>query len=80
MIVTLRKFLEIASNIICPYLCTVYLEYEDEIWGADSKVLFEELRDMKNLEPYLNYEIFSFKQKYRWGELDSQCIWLREVK
>lgn len=80
MLVTLRKFLEIAPDIICPYICIVYLEYEDAKYGEDSKVLFENLKDKKNLEPYLDYEILSFDQEYSWGELDRQVIWLREVK
>lgn len=33
MIVTLRKFLEIAPDIICPDICIVHLEYEHEDWG-----------------------------------------------
>lgn len=40
MIVTLRKFLEIAQDIISPYICIVYLEYEHEDWGTDTKKLF----------------------------------------
>lgn len=78
--ITLRKFLEIAPDIICPYMCTVCLEYEHKKYGWDMKLLLERVEDMKNLEPYLDYEIVRFEQEYRWGELDSQVIRLVEVK
>ena len=44
MIVTLRQFLEIAQDIIFPDICIVYLEYEHEDWGTDTKKLFNPLK------------------------------------
>lgn len=80
MIVTLRKFLEIAPDIICPYICIVYLEYEHEYWGTDTKKLFNPFENINKLDDYLDYEIVNFHQEYSYGELDAQYITLREVK
>ena len=80
MIVTLRKFLEIAQDIILPYICIVYLEYEHEDWGTDTKQLFNPLKNINKLDDYLDYEIVDFHQEYSYGELDAQYITLREVK
>lgn len=80
MIVTLRKFLEIAPDIICPDICIVHLEYEHEDWGTDTKKLFNPLKNINKLDDYLDYEIVNFHQEYFYGELDAQYITLREVK
>ena len=80
MLVTLRKFLEIAPAIIYPYICIVNLEYEHEYWGIDTKQLFNPLKNINKLDDYLDYEIVAFHQEYFYGELDAQYITLREVK
>lgn len=80
MIVTLRKFLEIAPDIICPCICIVHLEYEHENWGTDTKQLFNPLKNINKLDDYLDYEIVDFHQEYSYGDLDAQYITLREVK
>ena len=80
MLVTLRKFLEIAPDIIYPCICIVNLEYEHEYWGIDTKQLFNPLKNINKLDNYLDYEIVDFHQEYFYGELDAQYITLREVK
>ena len=80
MLVTLRKFLEIAPDIIYPYICIVNLEYEHEYWGIDTKQLFNPLKNINKLDNYLDYEIVDFHQEYFYGERDARYITLREVK
>lgn len=60
MIVTLRKFLEIAPDIICPYICIVHLEYEHEDWGTDTKQLFNPLKILINLMIILIMKLLVF--------------------
>lgn len=78
--VTLRKFLEIAPDVVLTWLCVVYLEYEHEYWGTDTKILFKSLKNINQLNDYLDYEIVNFHQEYLYGELDAQYITLREAK
>lgn len=78
--VTLRKFLEIAPDVVLPWICAVYLEYEHEYWGTDTKKLFNSFENINKLDDYLDYEIVNFHQEYSYGELDAQYITLREVK
>jgi hypothetical protein len=78
--VTLRKFLEIAPDVVLPWICVVYLEYEHEYWGTDTKILFNSFENINKLDDYLDCEIVSFHQEYSFGELDAQYITLREVK
>lgn len=80
MIITLRKFLEIAPDVILPDICIVHLEYEHEYYGRDTKTLLRHFNNISELDPYLNYEIVNFYQDYLYGELDEQYITLREVK
>ena len=88
--VTLRQFLEITGNsLIEPWLCTVYIsEYDEDYKGYFSQsIQFQSnkgykdyyLQDIKNLEPYMDYEIYGFDQEFYYGELDSQVIWLRKI-
>ena len=78
--VTLRKFLEIAPDVVLPWICVVCLEYEHEYWGTDTKILFNSFEHINKLDDYLDCEIVSFHQEYSFGELDAQYITLREVK
>lgn len=80
MIVTLRKFIEIAPDIIDTLCCTVYLEFEHPDWGTDTKILLHHFDDMKEFESYFDYEIVDFHQEFIYGELDEQYVTLREVK
>lgn len=88
--VTLRRFLEIAPDIISPWICKVYVEaYMAEYKEIVSQPIkfypgneFHEyaLRDIKNLEPYLDYEIYNFEQEYSYGEVDMQVIRIRKME
>lgn len=92
MKVTLRKFLEITSkDIIHPYICNVYVDEYDKRFNqyfpelvkfpnGNTTSMNEHLCDINNLEPYMDYEIYGFDQEYFYGELDAQCIRLREIK
>ena len=88
--VTLRKFLEITGNsLIAPWSCTIYVsEYDKNYGGYVSKQLqFQSnrgygnyyLQDIKNLEPYMDYDTYSFDQIFLYGELDQQILWLRQI-
>lgn len=78
--VTLREFIKIAPDLIEPWRCRVVLEYEDEFWGRDQKVLLKEFDKTSELDPYLDYEIIDFDQGFNYGELDEQFVLLREIK
>ena len=88
--VTLRQFLEITGNsLIEPWLCTVCIsEYDEDYKEYFSKqIQFQSnkgygdyyLQNIKNLEPYMDYEIYGFDQEFYYGELDLQTIWLRKI-
>lgn len=77
--VTLGKFIEIAPDLIEPWCCCVYLEYEDEDWGTDQKLLLNCFDKTSELEPYFDYEIISFDQDFSYGELIEQTIKLKEI-
>lgn len=49
--VTLREFIKIAPDLIEPWCCRVVLEYEDEFWGRDQKVLLHEFNKTSELDP-----------------------------
>lgn len=90
MKVTLRKFLEITGkNIIHEWLCIVYVEEYDEVYKEYfSKPAFAKkgshevgyVKDIKNLDPYMDYEIYKFDQEWSYGEVDTQYMYLRKIK
>ena len=77
--VTLRDFIKIAPDLIEPWCCRVVIEYNDEYYGRDQKVLLNKFDKTSELDPYLDYEIIDFDQSFDYGELDEQFIALREV-
>ena len=77
--VTLRDFIKIAPDLIEPWCCRVVIEYNDEYYGRDQKVLLNKLDKTSELDPYLDYEIIDFDQSFDYGELDEQFVVLREV-
>ena len=86
MKVSLRKFLEITgTDIIETHLCAVYVDTYDELFEEyfPKRMLFgnhDVITDVKELEPYMDYEIRSFDQLMMWGELDEQRIYLRKME
>lgn len=77
--VTLRDFIKIAPDLIEPWCCRVVIEYNDEYYGRDQKVLLNKFDKTSELDPYLDYEIIDFDQNFDYGELDEQFVVLREV-
>ena len=77
--VTLRDFIKIAPDLIEPWCCRVVIEYNDEYYGRDQKVLLNKFDKTSELDPYLDYEIIDFDQSFDYGELDEQFVVLREV-
>ena len=77
--VTLRDFIKIAPDLIEPWCCRVVIEYNDEYYGRDQKVLLNKFDMTSELDPYLDYEIIDFDQSFDYGELDEQFVVLREV-
>ena len=77
--VTLRDFIKIAPDLIEPWCCRVVIEYNDEYYGRDQKVLLNKFDKTSELDPYLDYEIIDFDQSCDYGELDEQFVVLREV-
>ena len=82
--VTLRTFLNIVGDkLIGPYICEVFVAEPDPLFEEiDKRVMFgnsEHLPKKEDLNPYLDYEIIKFSENWRWGGLDSQTLWLREI-
>ena len=77
--VTLRDFIKIAPDLIEPWCCRVVIEYNDEYYGRDQKVLLNKFDKTSELDPYLDHEIIDFDQSFDYGELDEQFVVLREV-
>lgn len=83
--VTLRQFLEITKKVVEPDLCAVYVDVYDEDFEQyfPERVKFGNYDcpgNIKNLNQYLDYEIYGFEQHFQFGELEEQTMWLREIK
>lgn len=80
MKVSLRKFLEIVGNgFVETYVASLYVEEWDELfeeWTAKRKIEF--IKDVKELEPYLDWEITSLHQEVGYGELVKQEFYVKE--
>ena len=80
MKVSLRKFLEIVGNdFVETYVASLYVEEWDELfeeWTAKRKI--ELIKDVKELEPYLDCEITSLHQEVAYGELVDQRFYVKK--
>ena len=80
MKVTLKKFLDIVNkDFIETWLCEIYVDKYDE--DFEQYFPIQEVDCVKNLnqlEPYMDYEIYGFDQKTEYGEVVRQTIWLRK--
>lgn len=80
MKVSLRKFLEIVGNdFVETYVASLYVEEWDELfeeWTAKRKI--ELIKDVKELEPYLDWEITSLRQEVGYGEIIEQRFYVKE--
>ena len=79
MKVTLRKFLEIMGASFA-YSTSLYVDEYDALF-ADwfPKLKIKEITDIGDLEPYMDYEIYAFRQRVFYDEIDSQNIYLRKM-
>lgn len=77
--VKLKDFIEIAPNIIEPYLCSVMIETEDEYFGTTMKTVLKHFSNISQLKDYYDYEIFGFDQDFNFGEIEEQYISLRKI-
>lgn len=80
MKVSLRKFLEIVGNdFVETYVASLYVEEWDELfeeWTAKRKIEF--IKDIKELEPYLDWEITALHQEVGYGELVVQEFYVKK--
>lgn len=81
MKVTLRKFLEITGTILVKtYFTSLYVDEYDELfeeWYPNLKIA--EITDISELEPYMDYEIYAFRQFIFYEIIDTQNIYLRKM-
>lgn len=81
MKVTLRQFLEICNKgFIETYIANLYVDEWDadfEEWFSRKKI--EHIANIKELEPYMDYEITGFEQRVCYGEIDEQNIYIRKI-
>lgn len=88
--ITLRDFLAITNTtFILPYACKVYVDEYDKNFeeyfpkqqyfdvDTDNKYLKQFPKNIEQLEPYMDYEIYKFRQDTSYGEIDYQTIYLR---
>ena len=80
MKVSLRKFLEIVGNdFVETYVASLYVEEWDELfeeWTAKRKI--ELIKDIKEIEPYLDWEITALHQEVCYGELVEQQLYVKK--
>ena len=80
MKVFLRKFLEIVGNdFVETYVARLYIEEQGELfeeWISKRKI--EIIKDAKELEPYLDFEITSLRQEVDYGEIVEQRFYVRK--
>lgn len=81
MKVTLRRFLEITGeDLIETILASLYVdEWNEEIQEWIPKQTIQRIMNLRELDPYMDYEIISFRQAI-WYELESQEIRVRKIE
>lgn len=72
--VTLRKFLEIAPDVVLPWICVVYLEYEHEYFGTDTKKYSIRLKILTNLMIILIMKLLIFIKNTRMESLTHSIL------
>lgn len=82
MKVTLRTFLGITGNgFLEPYSANLYVDEWDELFEEwFPRKVINSMKHVKELEPYLDYEIIAFHQTLNYGEIESQDIYVRKIK
>ena len=82
MKVTLRKFLGIVGdNFLETYIACLYVEEWDELFEEwFPRKVVDSMKSMKEIEPYMEYEITVFHQTLNYGEIESQDIYVRKIE
>ena len=82
MKVTLRTFLGITENsILEPYTANLYVDEWDELFEEWSpKKVVDGMKYVKELDPYLDYEILVFHQTLNYSEIESQDIYVIKIE
>ena len=79
MKVTLRKFLDITGANFA-YSTSLYVDEYDKLFAEwYPKLKIKEITNISDLEPYMDYEIYAFRQGVFYDEIDSQNIYLRKM-
>ncbi len=80
MKVTLKKFIEIVGeDFVETYLANLYVDEWDELFEEWSpKIRIDGIRNLNELKPYMDYEIYAFHQSVCYGEIDRQDIYIKE--
>ena len=81
MKVTLKKFLDIVGKSFLElWACEIYVDkYDEDFEKYFPQMEISQLKDISQLESYLDYEIYNFKQELEWGEAVKQKIYLKEI-
>ena len=81
MKVTLKKFLDIVGKSFLElWACEIYVDkYDEDFEKYFPQMEISQLKDISQLESYLDYEIYNFKQELEWGEVVKQKIYLKEI-
>ena len=81
MKVTLKQFLEIVGeDFIETYLANLYIdEWDEDYQEWFSRIKIEHIKNINELNPYMDYEINAFHQTVDYGEIDRQDIYVRKI-
>lgn len=82
MKVTLSTFLGITGNgFLEPYSANLYVDEWDELFEEwFPKKVVDGMKYVKELDPYLDYEIIAFHQTLNYGEIEIQDIYVRKIE
>lgn len=80
--IKLRDFLAIVNKgFIETYLANLYVEeWNEDFQEWFSQIKIQNISHIRELDPYMDYEITGFYQTVCYGEIDRQDIYVREIK
>lgn len=80
--ITLRQFLEITGkDFIETWLANLYVdEWDGDFQEWFSKIRIKQIKNISELNPYMDYEITAFHQTLCYGEIDRQDIYVRKIE
>lgn len=81
MKITLKQFLELCNkSFIETYIANLYVdEWDEDFQEWFSRIKIESITNIKELEPYMDYEITGFEQRTCYGEVVTQNIYVRKI-